>query len=396
MIAYSRFFRHLFTTLLLGRATALPCLGQDTADNPIDSTVISLLTCSPHQEVYSLYGHTAIRVQNSVTHEDIVVNYGVFDFAQPHFIARFVFGLTDYSMGIMPFSLFYQEYRYYHSSVTQQALNLTREEKINILQALAKNAQSPTYRYNYFHDNCTTRARDMLTQHLDGEVRYQGAADSAATFRSMMHDCVEGHPWARFGNDMLLGVGADRRTTRSETQFLPANLMADFASATIVGPDGTRPLVKETTEVVAGGVQVVESEFPLRPRTCALLLLAVTLLVIAVEWKSRRVMWGYDLLIMTLSGLAGIVLTLMIFSHHPTVSLNLQLLALNPLPLILAYPVIRKTRQRQVHWWWKVWSVLLILFFLGRLVQEYAEGMLILALSLLLLCVWRLLKTPQI
>ena len=143
-------------------------------------------------------------------------------------------------------------------------------------------------------------------------------------------------------------------------------------------------------------MQVVESEFPLRPRTCALLLLAATLLVIAVEWKSRRVMWGYDLLIMTLSGLAGIVLTLMIFSHHPTVSLNLQLLALNPLPLILAYPVIRKTRQRQVHWWWKAWSVLLILFFLGRLVQEYAEGMLILALSLLLLCVWRLLKTPQI
>ena len=222
--------------LLVFSIAALSCHAQSDADSRLDSTEISLLTCSPHQEVYSLYGHTAIRVRNAVTGEDLVVNYGVFDFAQPHFVTRFVFGLTDYSMGIMPFSLFYQEYRYYNSSVTQQTLNLTRAEKQNILKALADNAQSPTYRYNYFHDNCTTRARDMLTQHLDGEVHYQGAADSSATFRSMIHDFNEQHPWARFGNDMLLGFGADRRTTRSETQFLPTNLMDDFAIITLTAP----------------------------------------------------------------------------------------------------------------------------------------------------------------
>ena len=381
--------------LLVLSIAALSCHAQSDADSRLDSTEISLLTCSPHQEVYSLYGHTAIRVRNAVTGEDLVVNYGVFDFAQPHFVTRFVFGLTDYSMGIMPFSLFYQEYRYYNSSVTQQTLNLTRAEKQNILKALADNAQSPTYRYNYFHDNCTTRARDMLTQHLDGEVHYQGAADSSATFRSMIHDFNEQHPWARFGNDMLLGFGADRRTTRSETQFLPTNLMDDFATATIEGEGGSRPLVKETREVVPGGVQVVESEFPLRPLSCFLLLLVVTLLVIAIEWKTGSTLWGYDAIVLTLSGLAGIVLTLMIFSHHPTVSLNLQLLLLNPLPLLLVIPVVRKTRRHQQHWWWKAWSVLIILFFVGSFIQKYAEGMFILALSLLCLCIWRLQKNSQ-
>ena len=203
MKAFCHHLLRLVAPLFAVAALVLPCSAQTEADSlanaRLDDTEISLLTCSPHQNVYSLYGHTAIRVRNATSGEDLVVNYGMFDFEQPHFVARFVFGLTDYSMGMTSFGQFYQEYRYYGSSVTQQTLNLRREEKRRILEALARNAQSPIYRYNYFHDNCTTRARDMLTQHLDGEVRYAGGADSTATFRSMIHDCNAEHPWARFG-----------------------------------------------------------------------------------------------------------------------------------------------------------------------------------------------------
>ncbi len=45
---------------------------------PADSVEVSLLTCSPGTEVYSLYGHTAIRVKSYTTGEDWVFNYGVF------------------------------------------------------------------------------------------------------------------------------------------------------------------------------------------------------------------------------------------------------------------------------------------------------------------------------
>lgn len=384
-MAYGWMLAMLMLMLPHGSTSASSMLLSGKASHP-DSVEISLLTCTPHQAIYSLYGHTAIRIQDRSTGEDIVVNYGLFDFDQPHFVLRFVFGLTDYSMGAEPFPYFWQAYQSVGSSVTQQVLNLTGEEKERILQALEENRRNPIYRYNYFHDNCTTRARDMLLSHLDGEVRYTSPADSSATFRSMVHDWNEQYPWARFGNDILLGVGADRPTNRSERQFLPANLMDDFTTATITG-DSVRPLVLRTEMVVPGDVQVIDEGFPLRPLVCALILFALTLVITAIEWKSKRTCWEYDLLLMVACGLAGLILTAMIFSQHPTVSLNLQILLFNPLPLLLAYPVARATRHHRSHWWWKCSLAMIILFIAGSFFQHYAEGMHILALSLLDRCI---------
>ena len=64
----------------------------------MDSVEISLLTCQPHDEIYSLYGHTAIRFHDMRKKQpiDVAFNYGVFDFKKSFFILRFVFGLTDY------------------------------------------------------------------------------------------------------------------------------------------------------------------------------------------------------------------------------------------------------------------------------------------------------------
>jgi len=381
--------RTLCLTLILACALPVDAATAWAKTDTADAVELSLITCSPHEEVYSLYGHSALRYRNKRTGQDFVFNYGVFNPTAPHFMLRFVFGLTDYELGIVPTKPFCDYYRKWGSSVTEQVLNLTHDEKVRILQALEANSLNPIYRYNYFHDNCTTRARDMLLSHLDGEVKFTSAADSSATFRSMVHDWNEDSPWARFGNDILLGVGADRKTTREERQFLPDNLMKDFANATIVG-DSVRPLVLRTETVVPGGMQISESGFPLRPWMCALILLVITLIVTLVEWRLHRIFWGYDLILMLACGIAGLVLTAMIFSQHPTVSLNLQILLFNPLPLVFAIPVACATRRHKLHWWWKVSLGLIILFFIGSFFQHYAEGMFILALSLLMRSLKRL------
>ena len=132
-----RFYRLFF--LITVFVISLNTQAQDTDSmmiSKMDSVEISLLTCSPHEAVYSLYGHTAIRIQDQRNGEDLAVNYGLFSFEKPHFVLRFVFGLTDYEMGIEPFEAFCRQYRYYGSSVTQQVLNLTNEEKWNIVKAV--------------------------------------------------------------------------------------------------------------------------------------------------------------------------------------------------------------------------------------------------------------------
>ena len=346
-----------------------------------DSIEVSLMTCAPHEEIYSLYGHSALRWHDLRTGEDWAFNWGVFDFHKPYFVARFVFGLTDYELGVYPYALFLDEYKRVGSQVVEQVLNLTSAEKERLSLALKENLkpENRVYRYNYFYDNCSSRPRDMIEHCIDGKIEYAPREDYSPSYREMVHLCVRNHPWAAFGNDMLLGLKADLKTDQRQQEFLPDNLLYDFDRAKIYVNGEYRPLVKESRIALPGGVQVIEQDFPLSPMACFLIVLAVSALLALVEWKRKKLLVWWDVLLMTLQGLAGLVLFVMLFSQHPTTTLNLQLLLLNPLPFFFLPAVIRKRPSR----WWIIQLVLIAGFFLGGLFQQYAEGLMILALCLL-------------
>ena len=358
-------------------------LSQENLE-PFDSIEVSLLTCSPHEEIYSLYGHSAIRWHDlrNGKDNDIVFNWGVFDFRRPHFVARFVFGLTDYELGVFPFDFFWPYYQKVGSSVVEQVLNLTNEEKLHLQQLLANNLKQENriYRYNYFYDNCSTRPRDAIENSIIGKIEYAQREDYTPSYREMVHECVRNHPWAAFGNDMLLGVKSDWKTNLREQEFLPENLMYDFDRAQIYAGGQYRPLVKERRMLVPPGVQIVEQDFPLSPMECACLFLVLSLIILAFEWKRKKTFKYWDGLLMLLQGLAGCVLFVMLFSQHPTTSTNLQILLLNPVPFIFIPSVLRRRPTR----WWKVLLTMAVLFLLGGIIQHYAEGMMIVALCLLL------------
>mgnify|MGYP004443697945 CR=1 FL=1 len=141
---------------------------------PQDSIRFNLLTCAPGSEIYALFGHTALRYQNFSDQTDLVFNYGMFSFNTPHFVFRFVKGETDYQLGITPYPYFESEYALRGSSVYEQELNLTPAEKWKLLSLLEENyrPENRVYRYNYFYDNCTTRARDQIERSIDGTVVY--------------------------------------------------------------------------------------------------------------------------------------------------------------------------------------------------------------------------------
>ena len=381
----NNFFR-IFILLFAGLLPLTKAMAQkdDTpkSSEPFDSVEVSLLTCSPHEEIYSLYGHTALRWHDLSKGDDIAFNWGVFDFRKPFFVGRFVFGLTDYELGAYPYPLFRQEYMAYGSSITEQVIDLKPEEKMKLKEALVNNLQpeNKVYRYNYFYDNCSLRPRDLIERCINGKVTYALREDYQPTYREMVHDCVRNHPWAAFGNDMLLGIRADLKTDLRQQEFLPSNLMYDFDRATIYSGGEYRPLVKERRIALQAGVQVIEEDFPLTPSQCAWILFILSAGIALIEWKRKKRFKYWDALLMLVQGLAGCVLFVMIFSQHPTTSLNLQLLLLNPLPLLFIPAVLRRRKSR----WWTILPVMMVLFAIGSLFQHYAEGMMIVALSLLI------------
>lgn len=93
---------------------------------------ISILTSYPSdEEVFTLYGHTAIRILDPAQNIDLVFNYGIFDFHTPNFIYRFAKGETDYKLGVDNFQNYFIEYQMRGSKVVEQALNLNQVEKKN-------------------------------------------------------------------------------------------------------------------------------------------------------------------------------------------------------------------------------------------------------------------------
>ena len=369
---------------LSAQESHVEAIAEDTIANPMDSVEISLLTCQPHDEVYSLYGHTAIRLQDHRKKGfDYAFNYGVFNFKAPFFVARFVFGLTDYELGAYPYSLFLQEYQHFGSMVTEQVLNLTPEEKARLYAALMENIrpENSVYRYNYFYNNCTTKARDIIEQCISGKIEYAERKDYAPTYRDMVHDMTQNNPWSRWGNDLLLGIKADQATDQRQQEFLPNNLLYDFDHAQIYSSGQYRPLVKERRTPVQPGVQTVQQGFPLSPTACALILLAICIILTIVQYKTKRIFRLWSVLMMFVDGAIGLVLFLMLFSQHPTVNLNLQLIFFNPIHLVFLWPVLR---GKPARYYWLLIPILGVLFLIGGLFQHYAEGIYVLALCLLL------------
>lgn len=373
-----------------------------TADSIIsnmDDVEVSLLTCGPGNEVYSLFGHTAIRVCQPSCGMDIVVNYGMFSFKQKYFIPRFVIGLTDYQMGITTFDDFKAEYEYEQRWVFEQTLNLTSKEKSALLQAIDRNykPENVTYRYNFFYNNCTTKARDLIAANIDGKIKYNSATSEYPSFRELCHSKTFKNRWSQFGNDLLLGIQADLPTNISEQQFLPENLEHDFSLATIeantdeannaaIGANNASPrkLVSHEEYIIPKYVAASAAPDSLpSPRALASVIAIIIIGVSLIEYFWSKNLWLTDAILMPAIGLAGMILFVMIFSKHPTVNINFQILILNPIALFMAIPMVMKQRKGMLTWWHKTYVLCLFLGILCGLFQDYAEGIRILALSLL-------------
>ena len=315
-----------------------------------DSIQFSLLTCAPGCEIYALFGHTAIRYQNFSKGVDLVFNYGMFSFDTPHFVYRFVKGETDYQLGITPYSYFESEYAFRGSSVYQQVLNLTYLEKISLLKLLQDNylPENRVYRYNYFYDNCTTRARDQIERSIQGKVVYP-SVDWHKTFRGIVHEFTKGSPWDELGIDLCLGAEADKPIDIRQQMFAPFYMRYFAQDAYIQTPDGVRrPLVLREEKIVDAELDT-ESSRKITPMIAAALFLLLNVIIGFFQWRKQMIFWGWDILLYAVQGMAGCIIAFLFFiSSHPTVGSNWLLLLFNPLPLFyLPFMVYRELKHKK-------------------------------------------------
>ena len=323
-----------------------------------ESAYVSLLTCSPGDEVYAYFGHTALRYCNPDKKMDLVFNYGVFDFSEPGFVAKFVLGQTDYMLGVIDYPYFIQEYAMRGSGVVEQVLAFDSLQCERLFSLLRDNYRpaNRVYRYNYFYNNCTTKARDIIEEALAdaGGIEYRGC-DATPTFRETVHRFTAVSPWYTFGIDLLLGSEADDAPGARVLQFIPSTLMRDFSAAVVpVAADSLIPLVTQTNNLFEPVDEAGESLSLFTPNLLFALILLLVAMLTYVGYRKGRLFWAVDAVLLLLQGVAGALVTFMVlFSVHPTVGSNLLVLLLNPLPLVLLpifiYNAIKK-RKQNIMW----------------------------------------------
>lgn len=327
-------------TLILSFLLTITALAQQPSEREDDiysNLEVSLLTCSPGDELYSAFGHTAIRVN------DMVFNYGMFNFNTEGFYIKFVSGQTDYELGVEIMQGFERQYERRNRSVIEQKLNLTNEEKAALFNALIENTrpENKTYRYNFVFDNCATRPRVKIEECLKGAIKYD-VKEENESYRKLIEKYVGEDSWIKFGIDILIGAEADKTASFFDRLFLPDELMNAFATAK---RDNGERLVSQTEEIVSQDKDEDDDEdncvTPL-----AVAVIAMTIISIASLLFPRKLK-ALDFILFLATGLLGVVITfLCFFSLHPLVGENYNLLWLNPLHLIIPLTIfIKKARK---------------------------------------------------
>ena len=115
---------------------------------------VYLLTCGPGEEVYSVYGHSALRIVIPEKNIDLVYNWGVFDFSTPNFAWRFARGHLDYSLGVSSYESFLREYYMEKRWVTEQRININSEQTAKLFELITENLkpENINYRYDFFYE----------------------------------------------------------------------------------------------------------------------------------------------------------------------------------------------------------------------------------------------------
>ena len=304
--------------LLFGLFTSSHLIAQDSSKAALQ---ISILTCAPGEDVYTAWGHTAIRIIDSSKQTDIIYNFGTFDFNTPNFLLEFIKGNLNYFLSADNFQNFILEYQYYGRSIKEQVLILSDAEKINWLNALLKNLEGNNryYLYNFITDNCTTRVKDGFYQFANTQV----PPSNIKSFRTHVVEAPyqQGIPWIGLGIDVLLGAVSDQAPTALQAGFLPDLFFEQLtAQASYIASTQNYDFTKT---------------IPTKPTDPVYYIIGLIMVYLFVgKWNARWTVIAakiFDVSLLFIFGLGGLLLVYMsLFSKHTACHDNFNIAWIHP------------------------------------------------------------------
>jgi hypothetical protein len=328
-----------------------------------DELTCYVMTMGPGDEIFEKFGHNTILIADRNTHENVVYNWGMFDFGANHFYTNFLLGRLDYWAEGAPFNETFDWYsRGLNRSMWIQELNLSAAQKVK-LRDLCRSWDHKFYRYNYYTDNCSTKVRDVLDEVVDGQIEAQ-LKDKAtgATFRWHTRRLTQDNVAWYLLLDTVLGPATDHPISQWDECFLPVKLSGYLVGVKIKDATGNLVPLTKDPKLIYDSKRPAEAAGP--PTWWPWLFLAgalyggliVWLGKLAAKWKIARISFAiftsFYVLLLGLCSLAG--LWMWFGSAHWAAWRNENLFEYSPiaLPLVVLIPMMlfKRGRGKQVTW----------------------------------------------
>lgn len=293
-----------------------------------DNAKVSILTCGTAPVSYAMYGHTGIRITDYVNQIDIVYNYGAFDFTTPNFMLKFVKGDLQYFVTSDNYYDFEYSYKLDGRSIVEQELNLTPQQKQQLLNELNNSLTSDErfYTYKFIDKNCTTMVVDKINKILGSEVLKQPKTEQS--YREILYPYMSDF-YMKLGIQIMFGTKVDQQATRL---FLPLELKKSLEQVSLNGQKLAKPtkvLNKETVTIPFSWINSIFS------------LLAAIAILILLNKK------GIQITYFILAGLLGSFFCLVgFYSLHEEILWNYNALLFNPLLLVFAFYYWKNNTQK--------------------------------------------------
>lgn len=299
---------------------------------------MSLLTVGPGEDLYSVFGHTAIRVNDPAQNLDITFGWGGFRY-EDNFYVKFLRGTLPYYIDAYDMYPFLYNYQLENRTVREQALNLSPAQKKELYAVLLTNMRSEnrTYQYKFFYDNCATRPRDKIEEACGDSLTIPSRNRmTGKSYRDWMNQYLGEKPWAKLGMNLAIGQPADQKTDGWHAMYLPDQVHDQLAKATLRKPGGQAEPLVLSDETLFKAQTTFRQQVPLffDPEVVfGLLAVAITVFTI------RRYLYGkvdrwLDRLLFGITGFLGwFLLLLWVATDHGVTAWNPTLLYLMPLHL---------------------------------------------------------------
>ena len=346
---------------------------------------ISVMTCEPGNQLYSLFGHTALRITDPAHKLDQVFNYGTFDFNTPNFYMKFAKGLLPYQFTNTKYKNFLREYQHKQISVYSQTLLLDSVQRQRLMDLVIENLlpQNKTYLYNYLYDNCSTRCRDLVINAVDADV-FWNMEEESKSFWNLLDEYLNVQPWSQWGIHTILGQDGTQQAKTYEYMFLPDYLLKGLKTAAV----NNRLLASKPETIYKAPQRENDNRWYFVPlfvfSVFAMIVLALNYFTHSVKVLNISLSF---LLIAT--GIVGcLIIFLGFFTLHPLTFPNWNIMWANPLNLLVGFFVFSSKAIQVVRYYLLINIVILGLALLLWPILFPAVPIASVVLIIMLMCVY--------